>query len=94
MRAYAQDLREHVLRAVDDGYPRAEIVQMFGISLSTLKRYVKQRREEGHVRPKTIPGRPPKKRAQVEACFPNCGRMPTPPWSNIARCGSRHMVNT
>jgi hypothetical protein len=26
-----------------------------------------QRREEGHVRPKAIPGRPPKKRAQVEA---------------------------
>ena len=67
MKAYSQDVREHVLRAVDEGYPRAEIVQMFGISLSTLKRYVKQRREEGQVRPKTIPGRPPKKRAQVEA---------------------------
>lgn len=67
MKAYSQDLREHGLRAVDDGSPRAEIVQMFGISLSTLERYVKQRREEGHVRPKTIPGRPPKKRAQVEA---------------------------
>ena len=67
MKAYSQDLREHGLRAVDDGYPRAEIVQMFGISLSTLKRYVKQRREEGHVRPKTIPGHPLKKRAQVEA---------------------------
>jgi transposase len=67
MKAYSQDLRERALRAVDDDYPRAEIVQMFGISLSTLKRYVKQRREEGHVRPKTIPGRPPKKRAQVEA---------------------------
>ena len=37
MKAYSQDLRERVLRAVDDGYPRAEIVQMFGISLSTLK---------------------------------------------------------
>jgi transposase len=47
MKAYTQDLREHVLRAVDDGYPRAEIVQIFGISLSTLKRYVKQRREQG-----------------------------------------------
>jgi len=67
MKAYSQDVRERVLRAVDCGYPRAEIVQMFGISLSTLKRYVKQRREEGHVRPKAIPGRPPKKRAQVEA---------------------------
>ena len=66
MKAYSQDLRERILRAVDDGYPRAEIVQMFGISLSTLKRYMKQRREKGHVRPKAIPGRPPKKRAQVE----------------------------
>jgi transposase len=40
---------------------------MFDISLATLKRYMKQRGEEGHVRPKAIPGRPPKKRAQVEA---------------------------
>ena len=67
MRAYSQDVRERVLRAVDQGYPRAEIVQFFGISLSTLKRYLKQRREEGHVRPKAIPDRPPKKRAPVEA---------------------------
>ena len=67
MKAYSQDLRERVLRAVDQGYPRVEIVQLFGISLSTLKRYLKQRREEGHVRPNAIPGRPPKKRAQVEA---------------------------
>jgi len=28
-----------VLRAVDQGRPRAEIVQLFGISLATLKRY-------------------------------------------------------
>lgn len=67
MKAYAQDLREHILRAVDHGYSRAEIVQMFGISLSTLKRYMKQRRDEGHVQPKAIPGRPARKRAQVEA---------------------------
>lgn len=67
MKAYSQDLRERILRAGDQGYPRAEIVQLFGISLSTLKRYIKQRREEGHVRPKAISGRPPKKRAQVEA---------------------------
>jgi transposase len=67
MKAYSQDVRERVLRAVNHGYPRAEIVQMFGISLSTLKRYIKQQREEGNVRPKAIPGRPSKKRAQVEA---------------------------
>lgn len=63
MRAYSQDLRERVLRAVDLGRPRAEIVQLFGVSLATIKRYLKQRREEGHVRPKAIPGRPPRKQA-------------------------------
>jgi transposase len=65
--AYSQDLREHVLRAVDLGRERCEIAQVFGVSLATIKRYLKQRQEEGHVRPKAIPGRPPKKRAQVEA---------------------------
>src|SRR5258708_9718499 len=67
MKAYSQDVRERILRAVVHGYSRAEIVQVFGISPATLKRYVKQQREEGHVRPKAIPGRPPKKRAPVEA---------------------------
>ena len=67
MKAYSQDLRERVLRAVDLDRPRAEVVQLFGVSLATIKRYLKQRREEGHVRPKAIRGRPAKKRAQVEA---------------------------
>jgi hypothetical protein len=35
MKAYSQDVRDQVLRAVDDGYLRAEVVQMFGISLAT-----------------------------------------------------------
>jgi transposase len=67
MKAYSQDVCERVLRAVDQGYPKAEIVQLFGISRASIKRYLKQRREEGHVRPKAIPGRPPKKRAMLQA---------------------------
>jgi transposase len=67
MKAYSQDLRVRVLRVVYLGRPRAEIVRLFGISNATIKRYLKQQREEGHVQPKAIPGRPPKKRAQVEA---------------------------
>jgi len=67
MKAYSEDLRERILWAVDQGHPRAEIVQRFGVSLSTVKRYLKLRRDEGHVRPKAIPGRTPKKRAQVQA---------------------------
>ena len=68
LKAYSQDLREDGLPVVDCGYPRrVEIVRPFGISLFLLKRYLKQRPEEGHVRPKAIPGRTPKKRAPVEA---------------------------
>ena len=67
MKAYSKDMREHVLRAVDQGYPRAEIVRMVGVSLATIKRYLKQRRETGDLSPKAIPGRPSKKYAALEA---------------------------
>jgi len=60
-------LREKVLRAVDQGYPRAEIVKLCGVSPATIKRYLKQRRETGTVAPKVIPGRPPKKLAVLES---------------------------
>src|SRR5713226_2507493 len=61
MKAYSQDLREKVLRAVDQGKSRREVVNMFGVSRASIKRYLKQRRETGNVLPKPIPGRPPKK---------------------------------
>src|SRR5260370_25072598 len=67
MKAYSQDSRERVLRAIDRGKSQKEIVEALGVSLATIKRYVKQRRELGHVRPKAIPGRTPKKGAQLEA---------------------------
>src|SRR6266566_5495538 len=67
MRAYSTDLRERVLRAVDQGKSQKEIVEALGVSLATIKRYVKQRREQGHVRPKAIPGRIPLKRQPLEA---------------------------
>ena len=50
MKAYSYDLRLRVLRAVEQGRPRAEIVAMFAISLATLKRYLKRKRETGDVR--------------------------------------------
>jgi transposase len=67
MKAYSLDLREKVLRAVDQGYPREEIVKLLGVSSATIKRYVKQRRETGTVAPKAIPGRPPKKLGPLQA---------------------------
>src|SRR3954468_18232101 len=67
MRAYSYDLRQRILRAVDQGKPRAEIVQTFAVSRSTIKRYLKLRRETGDVKPKTIPGRSSKKGAVLDA---------------------------
>ena len=67
MKAYSQDLRERVLRAVDQGYQRNDIIKLFGVSRATIKRYLKQRRETGEVRVKPIPGRPPKKLAPLQA---------------------------
>jgi transposase len=67
MKAYSLDLRAKVLRAVDQGYPREEIVKLLGISRATIKRYLKQRRERGTVAPKAIPGRPPKKLGPLQA---------------------------
>ena len=66
MKAYSYDLRLRVLRAVEQGRPRAEIVAMFAISLATLKRYLKRKRETGDVRAKPIPGRPAKKGAALQ----------------------------
>ena len=61
MRAYSVDWRAKVLRAVDQGYARKEIVKLLGLSPASIKRYLKQRRETGEMAPTPIPGWPPKK---------------------------------
>jgi transposase len=47
--------------------PHPENVRVLGVSLATIGRYLKQRRETGHVRPKAIPGRPSKKGTPLQA---------------------------
>ena len=70
MRAYSQDLRERVLRAVDEGKSRTQIIELFQVSRATIKRYLKQRRETGHVQARPIPGRTPKKGGALQAEVP------------------------
>lgn len=67
MKAYSQDLRKRILQTVDEGKTQAEVASLFKVSEASVKRYVRQRREKGHVQPKPIPGRPPTKRAPLEA---------------------------
>jgi transposase len=44
MNAYSKDLRLRVLEAVDRGVPRKEVANLFGVPLSTIKRYIKRPR--------------------------------------------------
>jgi len=52
---------------VDQGTPRAEIVKTFAVSRSTIKRYLKLRRETGDIKPRAIPGRPSRKGVALQA---------------------------
>jgi transposase len=58
MNAYSKDLRVKALAAIDRGIPRKEVARLFGVSLSTIKRWLKRRRLTGGVETMKIPGRP------------------------------------
>jgi transposase len=70
MRAYSKDLRLRVLASVDRGMPRRELAETFGVSVSTVKRYLRLRRETGGVEAKPIPGPAASKRAALEEGLP------------------------
>ena len=66
MKAYSQDLRQRILKAIDAGQSQTEVAKTFTVSVATIKRYLKQRREMGNVEPKAIPGRPARKGAVLQ----------------------------
>ena len=70
MKPYSEDLRLRVLAAVDAGRPREEVAKTFSVSMPTIKRWLKRRRETGDVQPRAIPGRPSKKGAMLQSWLP------------------------
>ena len=66
MKTYSLDLRERALAAVDRGMPRKEAVGVFGVSLATIKRWLKRREQTGSLAPKRRPGMGPLIGATVE----------------------------
>ena len=58
MNAYSKDLRLKTLAAIDRGIPRKEVQELFGLSRSTIKRWLNRRRLTGDVDVHKIPGRP------------------------------------
>ena len=70
MRPYSTDLRERVLAAVDAGARREKVAAVFGVSVPTIKRYLKRRRETGSLAPTPHPGRPAPKGDALAAWLP------------------------
>ncbi len=60
MKEYSQDLRRKITDAVERGMSQSEAARVFGVGLSTVKRYVRMKREGGSLAPKKRPGKRPK----------------------------------
>jgi transposase len=71
MNAYSKDLRLNTLAAIDRGIPRKEVAQLFGVSLSTIKRWLKRRHLTGGVETMKIPGRPAVKGEALREWLPS-----------------------
>jgi len=66
MKPYPLDLRLQVLDAVDGGLPRKEVIRTFGVSMPTIDRYLRWRRQTGEIAPGRHPGRMPSICATIE----------------------------
>jgi transposase len=71
MKPYSKDLRLRVLSAVDAGMPREQVAQTFSVSMPTIKRWLRRRRETGDVEPRVIPGRPSRKGTLLKEWLPH-----------------------
>ena len=59
MKAYSQDLRERIVRAVAGGMSHPEAARTFSVGERTVRRYMRQWRITGTLAAKPIPGRTP-----------------------------------
>lgn len=77
MNAYSKDLRLKTLAAIDRGIRREEVCELFGISRSTIKRWLGRRSATGNVDIHKIPGRPSVKGKALREWLP--GHLKTNP---------------
>ena len=60
MNGYSEDLREKIVAAVGRGTPKSQAASTFGVSISSVKRYVKKADHGESLAPKKSPGSAPK----------------------------------
>ncbi len=57
MKAYSEDLRVRVIGAVERGDRRADVAARFEVSVPTIERWVRLKRETGGLARRPVPGR-------------------------------------
>lgn len=60
MKPYSEDLRLRIVEAIRDGMSKSAAAQLFGVSLSSVKRYARMAQERRPLAPKKRPGSRPK----------------------------------
>jgi transposase len=61
MKAYSEDLRPKIVDALKKRpMPKSEAASLFGVSLSSVKRFARMERDGVSLAPRKPPGRPPK----------------------------------
>src|SRR4051812_1186425 len=60
MKPYSEDLRTRIVRAVEGGISKSSAARLFGISLSSVKLYLRIAQRGVSLAPKKGGGRPPK----------------------------------
>jgi transposase len=58
MKPYSEDLRMRIVRAVEEGMPKSAAARLFGVSLSSVKRYMRLASRGASLTPKKGGGRP------------------------------------
>jgi len=71
MKAYSEDLRERVIRTVEAGRPREEVAARFEVSVPTIERWVRLKRETGGLVRRPVPGPVAVKTVGLESALPD-----------------------
>ena len=60
MKAYSEDLRRKIVEVRERGLNKGKVARLFGVSLSSVKRFSRMAREGRPLAPRKAPGRRPK----------------------------------
>src|SRR5687767_12321875 len=71
MKAYSEDLRWRVVAAVASGLPREDVALRFAVSIPTITRWLRLKRETGSLAPRPVPGPEAVKTEALMAALPD-----------------------